>query len=264
MRGDLYLSTLKAILLGAIQGLTEFLPVSSSGHLVLFRNILNFHDGLLTFEVLLHFGTALAVIIVFWQDIKKLFNFKDPQQRHFLMLLIVGTIPAGLMGIFLEDYIESLFSSTALVGLMLIVTGLILFFSSKFYKGDKGITDIRFVDALIIGIAQGIAIIPGISRSGMTIVAALSRRINRELAAKYSFILSLPVILGAGVYRSRLLFSSTTAGNFLPLLLGTLAALTVGYFAIKILNKLIIQGRLHYFSYYCWFVGLVVILRHFI
>ncbi len=256
------LSTIKAIILGIIQGLTEFLPVSSSGHLVLFRGLLDFQAGLLTFEILLHLATALSVIIVFWSDIKGLFRFRDPVQRRFLLLLTASVIPTGIMGVLFEDYVESLFSSPFLVGLMLLITGLILFLSARLYKGNKNITDISFLDAVLIGIGQGIAIIPGISRSGMTIVTALARRMDRELAAKYSFILSLPVILGAGILRSKDLIRMGNGVNLAPMFIGALAALLVGYFAIKFLTKQIAKGRLHYFSYYCWSVGLIVIFQH--
>lgn len=256
------LSTIKAIILGMIQGLTEFLPVSSSGHLVLFRGLLDFQEGLLTFEILLHLATALSVIIVFWSDIKSLFKFREPSQRRFLLLLVASVVPTAVMGILFEDYVESLFSSPFLVGLMLIVTGFILFSSSRFYKGNKDITNISFFDAVLIGIGQGIAIIPGVSRSGMTIVTALSRRMDRELAAKYSFILSLPVILGAGVLRGRDLIRMGNSVNLAPMFTGALVALIVGYYAIKFLTKLIAKGRLHYFSFYCWSIGLIVILQH--
>lgn len=253
----------EAIILGIVQGLTEFLPVSSSGHLVLFRGFLDSYYGLLTFEVFVHIGTALAVLIVFWRDVLKLLLFKDPQYRHFALMLVMAMIPTAIMGIWFEGWIEALFASSLLVGFALLFTGVLLYLSNIIQQGVNTITHIRTLDAIIIGFAQGLAIVPGISRSGSTIVGALSRGLNREDAARFSFVLSIPTILGAGLYHSRtLIHGSWDAIAWSSLLAGTLAAFVAGYVAIKVLLRILQQGKLHYFSYYCWIVGIYVILRH--
>ncbi len=258
------MTVLESIILAIVQGITEFIPVSSSGHLVLTRHILGAYEGLLTFEVFVHLGTAFAVLFVFHGDVKKLIFSKEKEYRHFLLMLILALIPTGVLGIFFEDFVEGLFASTLAVGIMLSVTGLILFISYYFTRGKKQITDITIADALLIGFAQGLAIIPGISRSGITIVTALTRNLERNTAARFSFVLSLPTILGAGLIHSRVLFNGELELSYAVLFWGTLVSFLAGYLAIKVLLNLIRRGKIHYFAYYCWAVSIFILIRHFI
>lgn len=246
----------KAIFLGIIQGLTEFLPVSSSGHLVIMQHFLGIQEAVLTFDVMLHMGTLVAVFVAFWGDILEI--IKKPLER-LTFLIIVGTIPAGLMGFLLEDFFTGLFSSLRSVGFALLVTGFLLWISDRF-QGTKTTREMSYIDALVIGIFQGIAITPGISRSGSTIVGALWRGLDRVQAAKFSFLLSIPVILGAGL--KELVDAYQTSGNFVleqNYLIGTVVAAGAGFLAIKILLSLVQKGKLRYFAFYCWILAAFVI-----
>lgn len=251
---------LKAVFLGIIQGLTEFLPVSSSGHLVVLQKLLGFTSNQLTLNVFLHFGTLIPVIIIFWADIRKLIFFKK-DQRHLAWLIVVGAIPTGLIGIFFEDFFARLFSSTLITGFMLIITGLLLFLSEQFANTNKTITEFKFTNAIIVGIMQGLAIIPGISRSGSTIVASLVQGLKREEAARYSFLLSVPVIFGASFLKiTDTINTGLTTFSWSSIIAGTIAAGFAGYFAIKYLLHILRTGSLVLFSYYCWIIGLLIIL----
>jgi len=264
-----------AIILGIIQGLTEFLPVSSSGHLVLGQQLFGINEPEIFFDVILHLGTLAAVCIVFWREIWSLVMefFRLPgtlkgrdslaaawQERpHFRLLILIaaGSIPTGLLGFIFKDFLESLFASTLAVGLALLFTGLILFLTRWIKFGSKKITGFRIIDALLIGLAQGLAIIPGVSRSGFTISTGLFLGLERELAARYSFLLSIPAILGA----LALQFDGMATSSFKPLELGLgfLAAVISGWFAIIVLLKIVRGGNLYYFAYYCWLVGLITL-----
>ncbi|MDW7674928.1 MAG: undecaprenyl-diphosphatase UppP [Bacillota bacterium] len=249
----------EAILLGLIQGLTEFIPVSSSGHLVITQAFLGIREATLTFEVLVHFGTFLAVVVVFYKDIINI--IKNPLQK-LTLLIIAGAIPTGLMGIFFKDFFTGLFESELVVGIMLLVTGGILWITQKLPKGMKTDREMKVTDALFIGVLQGLAITPGISRAGTTIFAGLLRGLDREYAARFSFLLALPVIFGATLLELKDLVGEPITGDLgLAYLLGTLVAFISGYIAIKVLLKVLSDGKLYYFSYYCWLIGLTVIVR---
>lgn len=252
---------LEAVILGLVQGLTEFLPISSSGHLVIFQHLLGMKEPPITFDVFVHMGTLVAVFIVFWPDIASILRRPFSKLTY---LIVVGCIPAGLMGILLEPLFEKAFQSLMVVGIGLIITGCLLVLSEKVADNSiqpKDWTRTTYWDALVIGIMQGIAITPGISRSGSTIAGSLLRGLDREYAARYSFLLSIPVILGAVLMQIKdLTASSFAATDLLPLLVGPLVAAVSGYFAIKIVLKLIKGGRLSVFAYYCWTVGLIVVI----
>ncbi|NLA04818.1 MAG: undecaprenyl-diphosphate phosphatase [Firmicutes bacterium] len=257
---------LKTILLGVIQGLTEFLPVSSSGHLVIFQRIFGIEGAGVTLEVLLHFGTLLAVLLVFWRDFLNLLKFpRDTVQRRFLLLLILGCIPTALIGYFLGDFVKSIFHSLPLTGAALLVTGVILKVLTLLPEGKKDIGTMKPVDALWVGLLQGIAIIPGISRSGSTITAALWRGLDRNTAVRYSFMLAAPVIFGATLLEVKELI---TVGMDLSLLwsytAATAAAFVTGVLAIKVFIRLLQQRKFHYFVYYCWVLGVAVIVASFL
>jgi undecaprenyl-diphosphatase len=265
---------IQAIILGVIQGLTEFLPVSSSAHLVFITDILGLPQNV-AFDTLLHLGTLVAVVGYFWRDIVEIITsfissimdifrgkfkegLKEKPFKKLTWLLVVGTIPAGLMGILLQKQFEALFNSVIYVGFFLIITGLLLWGAERVKPGEKDVEDISFKNALVIGIAQGIAIAPGISRSGATISAGLFSGLNRELAARFSFLLSIPAILGAALVQAKDItsFDASTA----VLIAGFLSALIFGYLAIKLLLKIIKERTLMIFAYYCWIVGIAVII----
>lgn len=255
------MSNLQGVILGIIQGLTEFLPVSSSGHLVIFQDILGVSQPGITFEVMVHFGTLLSVIWVFGADIIRIVAnfFRDKQERHFAMMLILGTIPTGLMGLLLNDFFKLFYDSAIITGFMLLITGGILFTLSYLKPGRKNEKTITALDALIVSIAQGLAIIPGISRSGSTITSALWRGMDRETAVRFSFLVTIPVILGATVLELKDMSAGGFAGMTSGVIYGMLAAFVAGIFAIKIFIKLLESGRFHYFAYYCWFAGSAII-----
>lgn len=252
----------EAALLGLIQGLTEFLPVSSSGHLVLFQDLLGLNEPGVTLEVLLHFGTLLSVFFVFGKDFIALFKFfHDQYQRHFLIMLILGVLVTGILGLMFGNYIELLFSSTLVVGFMLLITGLIITLIKILPHGQKSIADMKPIDAVLIGLLQAFAIIPGISRSGTTILTALWRGLDRGAAVRFSFMLSAPVILGATLVEAKeLLTTGLESAMLLNYLAGTFVAFFSGVFAIKLFIKMLSGSKFHYFAYYCWVIGLIVII----
>ena len=268
------ITIVQAIILGMVQGLTEFLPVSSSAHLVFITDILGLQQNV-AFDTLLHLGTLVAVVGYFWKDlviiISSFFSslldifrgrFKEGLEetpfKKLSWLLLVGTIPAGLMGILLKNEFEALFNSILYVGIFLIITGILLWGAERVKPGDKDVKDISFKNALVIGVAQGIAIAPGISRSGATIAAGLFSGLNRELAARFSFLLSIPAILGAALVQAKDITSFDV--STIVLIAGFVSAAIFGYLAIKLLLKIIKERSLMIFAYYCWIVGMAAII----
>lgn len=250
---------IKIIFLGIIQGLTEFLPISSSGHLVIFQYLMGINSEGLILEVFLHFGTLIPVLFIFRKDIIDILLLKK-EKRHLTWLIFVGIIPTGLMGYFLEDFFEKLFASVLTVGYMLLITGLLLYLAERMGKVTKSLSEMKSHNAIIVGIAQGLAIIPGISRSGSTIVAALFQGLDREIAARYSFLLSIPVIFGAGLLKIHDLITVGTGSLSWGLILtGVIASALAGYVAIKYLLYVLKKGSLIIFSYYCWLLGILII-----
>lgn len=249
--------------MGVIQGLSEFLPISSSGHLVLAEEILNYTEGGLAFEVFVHFGTLLAVVWVFREDIAKMIlalpaMFRLPagalsgEKREYALMdfyIILASIPAAVIGLLLEDAIEQLFESHISALVMLFVTGLIMW-SSRYTRQKR--EDMNSYHSVLIGLAQAFAIIPGISRSGSTIVTGLWLGIRRDLAARFSFILSVPVILGATLLKTNDLLA-VPPGNaqLVNLIIATIAAAVAGYFAIIWLLDIIRKQKLEWFGIYC-------------
>ncbi|MEZ4720453.1 MAG: undecaprenyl-diphosphate phosphatase [Flavobacteriales bacterium] len=258
------MNALEAIILGIIQGLTEFLPVSSSGHLELGKALLgdnSLPEESLLFTVVLHFATALSTIIVFRKDILEilqgLLQFKWNEQAQFSVKIILSMVPAGLVGVFFNDQIEALFSKQILlVGAMLIITGLLLFLADRAKKTERSVS---MGNAIIIGIAQAIAILPGISRSGATISTSVLLGIDRERAARFSFLMVVPLIFGkmakdvmdGGIAASQM--------EITPLLLGAVAAFVSGLVACRWMIALVKNSQLKYFSYYCFAVGAISI-----
>lgn len=270
---------IQAIIMGMVQGLTEFLPVSSSAHLVILPELLGAKSSL-AFDTLLHVGTLVAVVGYFWKDIlamiKAFFsslidlshgNFKDGVKndpfKRLTWLVFVGTIPAGLMGVLLKTQFELLFSSLTAVGFFLLITGVILWAAewiSKKNSGKKGkkIKEVSFSNSLVIGLFQGFAIAPGISRSGSTIASSLFLGLERKLAARYSFILSIPAILGAALIQIKDIISFDS--NIAVLICGFLSSAIFSYLAVKFMMNYIQKHNLLIFSYYCWIVGALTLL----
>jgi len=255
------LNFFQAAVLGIIQGLTEFLPISSSGHLVIMQYLMGIQDSDLTFEVLVHFATLLAVVSFYWHDIVEL--IKKPFQ-HYNYLLIAGTIPTAIIGLSFEEQFEKVFSTVKIVGFMLIITGILLFIAEYLSRKNQfrfGSENFNYLHAVIIGIGQGLAITPGISRSGMTIALGLMLGLSRSSAAKYSFLLSIPAVLGATILKCKdLLILKEVNFNLFSYLVGALFAGVSGYFAIKILLQILHGKKLNYFSIYCWTIGLLLLM----
>ncbi len=268
---------IKSIILGLTQGLTEFLPISSSGHLVILRSFLDMQTNGVIWGIALHFSTLLAILGVFYKDIfmilkstcqsyKKLFSGEginniyknDPYTRIFL-LIIVGTIPTVIIALSFRNVFEGLSNKPGTAGYMLIATGTMLWFTKYKLRTNINNMNLGFFDALIIGAIQGLAITPGISRSGTTIATATFRGVDRETAARFSFLLVIPVILGGMAMMAK---ETITLKNeeFSFLIIGSIVAAVAGYIALRVLVKIVHKGKLHLFSYYCWPVGLFVIL----
>lgn len=256
---------LRYVALGIIQGVTEFLPISSSGHLVIFQKAFGFGEPKTLFDALLHFGTLLAVVLVYrkrlWKLIRGLFS-REGENRRYLGLLIVGTTPIALLGYFARTLIEEAFSSTLVVGGGLILTALVLWFAGKLGEQRRNLEQMDWKNALTIGLAQMVALIPGVSRSGMTISAGLFKKFEGQFAAEYSFLLMIPAVLGATGLKLWDLLSGTITEtvHVLPYTLGTIAAALTGALAIKTLLKILKSQRFSAFSYYCLIAGIVVIL----
>jgi len=255
---------INAIILGIIQGLTEFLPVSSSGHLEIAKAILGegkVGEESLMMTVVLHFATALSTIIIFRKDLIKifsgLFQFKNNEAFQFSLKIVLSMIPATLVGVFFNDEIEALFGGAlTLVGSMLLITGLLLFLADRAKASEK---QVGVKDAILIGISQAIAILPGISRSGATISTSVLLGIDKEKSARFSFLMVVPLIFGKmakDILSGRI---STTDTNFLPLIIGFIFAFFTGMFACKWMIKLVKNSQLKYFAYYCFAIGSIVI-----
>ena len=260
---------IKVIILGIIQGLTEFLPVSSSAHLVLGQHLLGVEKPGITLEIFLHIGTLVSVFIVFWKDILEILKFKQ-EYRKFTLFLIIGTIPAVVVGLGFKGFFEGIFSSLYVVGFMLLITGSLLWISDRIHNTHKKIEDMTLADSIVVGCAQAFAIFPGISRSGTTITAGLLMKLNRDVAARFSFLLSIPVIAGAALLDIMELLKLNSQDpsimqelNMFNIGIGTIFSGITGYFAIRFLLMLIKKEKLSYFAYYCWTVGTLTLLYMF-
>jgi undecaprenyl-diphosphatase len=278
----LFMDIIQAIIMGAVQGLTEFLPISSSAHLVIIPEIMGVKSSL-AFDTLLHVGTLLAVVGYFWKDIIAMIqafvssiidifhgnfkkNIKEDPFKRLTWLVIIGTIPAGLMRVLFKSEFENLFSSVAAVGFFLLITGVILWGAEWIGKRNKDkegkkIKEVTFTNSLVIGLFQGFAIAPGISRSGSTIAAGLFSGLERKLAARYSFLLSIPAILGAALIQAKDIASFDT--NMGVAVAGFLSAMVFSYLAVKFMMSYIQKHSLVIFAYYCWIVGAVTLILTF-
>lgn len=267
----------QSVILGLVQGLTEFLPVSSSGHLVIFQRIFRLMEPEIFFDICLHIGTLVAVIVYFRHDLYAIIMavsqkgllflkkdisaqnaYKDPEVKM-AVLIIAGFIPTVIAGLLLNEIADLLFTSVFITGIMLILTGAFLW-ATRWFKSENNIeVEFTIKKAFIIGLVQGFAVIPGISRSGSTIVAGLFLGLDREMAAKYSFLMSIPAIAGAAVFSLKDL-ESLAGLSFKVILPGVLVSAIVGYLALSFLVFIVKKGRLYAFAPYCLIVGIIAIL----
>ena len=268
------MTILQAILLGIIQGITEFLPISSSAHLVLTPYFLGWKfptEQVMPFDVLVQAGTLVAVIIYFWRDLWAVIRgwlaalwqrkpFATPEAR-LGWYLILATIPASLVGVLIKDQVEAVFHSPRVTGIFLIVTAIILVAAERFSKRNRTFTNINWLDALIIGFFQVVSLFPGISRSGSTIAGGMFRHIDRPSAARFSFLMSIPVMIGASLFSLNDLLETPSLTGFLPVILaGLLVAGIVGYLSIRWLLSFLTKRSLNWFALYCALLGVITII----
>lgn len=291
------MSLLESIILGVIQGLAEFLPISSSGHLAIFKAFFGLSDVGIAYDLMLHLGTLVAVFIVYWSDIWKLIKegvailgdcckniarfttnrFSEEQKdyvkivsssyRKFVMLIIVSTIPTGIIGLVFKEIFNMDNPSLIVPGVALLVTGCMLFIVDEIPNGGRTPKETTYKNALIIGISQGIATLPGISRSGTTLTFGLLNGLDRTFAVKYSFIMSIPAILGANILSLADLFEPANrigTTEFIYYVIGTVVAAVVGYICIKTMLVIVRNKKMRYFSYYCFTMGFVAIVAYFV
>ena len=255
---------IKSILLGIVQGLTEFLPISSSGHIEIFKVILGFETGLnnnILFTLILHLATSFSVIVVYWKDIKKIFKsifgIKKDENTYFFSLILISILPAGIGGFFFEDTILNLFDGNIiLVGSMLLFTSIILFISDFKIKTTN---NLDYAKSFFVGVSQALAIIPGISRSGLTICSSVLVGVNRELAAKFSFLMVLPLIFGSFLkilIFDEIIFNQEIISSYV---FGFLSAFISGISACKWMIVLVKKSKMKYFSIYCLALGSICI-----
>ncbi len=267
----------EAVILGLVQGLAEFLPISSSGHLALLQYFFGIEgESVLLFAVLLHIGTLLSLILVYYKDLwelivelfatlKDIFTGKGPRidanpTRRLGFLIIVATIPTALIGVFFNDLFNGFYLSLMAIGIGLLFTGTILFIAERVPAGKKNVRKTKFRDAILVGIMQGIAICPGVSRSGSTLFGGLIAGLNRETAVKFAFLISIPSILGAVVLEVPDALESGLGDNMMiPVLVGVAVAAISGFIAIKTMIKVVSNKKLIYFSVYTWLLGASVI-----
>ena len=271
-----------AILLGLIQGLSEFLPISSSGHLSILNNLFHMsttEDGHLFFDVLLHLGTLVSIAVVYWKDIVEMFydvlgfagigpaagdrKSRFPAARLFLMI-ILATLPLALI-LPIKDDLENLYYNSIFIGVALILTGCMLYVADKMVQGKKTETSMTVLDAIIIGLCQCAATIPGLSRSGTTITAGLATGLRRDFAVKFAFLMSIPAVLGANLLNLVDAMREGIDWSLMPAYLaGMLVAAVSGILSIRLLHMVAKRGRFGGFAYYCWVVGVLTIILYLI
>ena len=268
---------LSAILLGLIQGVAEFLPISSSGHLAIAEHLFSMSgvsDIPEFYDVLLHLGTLLAVFVAYWQDVKDMVvelisGVRDlarrttpvpvPPARRMILLIIVGTLPLFAV-LPIKDLVEGLADSMYFVGGALIATGFLLFFSDRVRRGRKTERSARLLDVFLVGVAQAVATCPGISRSGTTITAGCFVGFDRKFAVRYSFLMSIPAILGANILSLKDAIETVVVAEIPMYLVGVLVSAVVGYACIRLLKMIADKGKFGFFAYYCWAAGLLTLI----
>ncbi|MBO5239000.1 MAG: undecaprenyl-diphosphate phosphatase [Lachnospiraceae bacterium] len=292
------MSFIEAIIMGLIQGLTEFLPVSSSGHLAIFKNIFHIStDTGLLYDVMLHIATLVAICVVYWKDVKELFingccmvglwitngviwvsnlfrkkedkkSYKSvltTPYRRFVLMILISTVPTGILGVLLEKVIGSASELLILPGICLIFTAILLFIADHAKIGDKTEETASYKNSLVIGLAQGVATLPGLSRSGTTITACLLSGFSKEFAVKYSFIMSIPAILGAMVLEAKDFTLADFAGGMIwNYVAGMIVAGVVGYICIKTMLVVVKKNKFTIFSVYCLIAGIISVVFYFL
>lgn len=261
---------IESIILGLVQGLAEFLPVSSSGHLALLQNIFEIDaDKILFFSVMLHLGTLISVFVVYWKDIWELIlelgltikdlctgkglHMEERPVRKLGVMIIVATIPTALIGLLLQDFFNGLYTSFSAIGIGFLITGVLMFLAERMGAAQKGIEKMNCRNAIFVGVLQGIAICPGISRSGSTLVGGLTTGLKRDFAVKFAFLISIPSILGSVVLEvPDALKEGLDSALIGPILAGMAVAAVSGFIAIKTMIKIVSNKKLSYFSYYVW------------
>lgn len=272
----------EAIILGLVQGLAEFLPISSSGHLALLQYFFGIEgESVLAFATLLHLGTLLSIFAVYYKDILDLikelfatladiFTGKGPrinanETRRMGFMIIVATIPTGIIGVAFNDLFESMYLSLVAIGAGLLITGTLLWFSERIGKGKKDINRMKFRDAFLVGLFQSVAITPGISRSGSTIVGGLFSGMKREVAVRFAFLISIPSVLGAVVMEAPDAFhNGVDSAMLVPIIAGVAIAAISGFIAIKTMIRVVSNKKLYYFSFYTWALGAFVLIYSFL
>lgn len=267
----------EAVILGLVQGLAEFLPISSSGHLALLQQFFGIDESkVLLFAVLLHVGTLISVFAVYWKDIWELIvelfltikdlctgkglRLAERPVRKLGVLIIIATIPTGLIGILGGDFFDTLYNSVIPIGIGLILTGFLLVFAEKMGSSNRGLEQMNFRNAFFIGLVQGIAICPGISRSGSTLFGSLICNLDRKFAVKFVFLISIPAILGSAILEAPAALEAGLEMEQLgPILVGMVVAAVSGLIAIKSMIKIVSNKKLSYFSYYVWIAGAAVV-----
>jgi undecaprenyl-diphosphatase len=257
---------IQTLVLAVIQGITEWLPVSSTGHLNIARNCMGLstvEPSYIFFDFVLHMGTLCVVLVAFREDIVKILRAVirrdfNTNEGKLALFIIVGSVPTAIIG-FILDFLfqkqfESLYLNLLTVGVALPINGFVLYVSQLRRDNEK----LSYMDSLLVGIAQGVAIIPGISRSGVTISTGLLRKVNKETAFKYSFLLSIPAVIGATIAESRNLVVSNV--DMAAMFLGVITSMIVGYIFLKLLQKIVMKEKFHLFAYYCWIAGLIIII----
>ncbi len=273
------MTILQALFLGLIQGIAEFLPISSSGHLSVFQNLFGLDAGgenQLLFDVLLHLGTLVSVCVVYWKDIRTIagecgelvrsIGHPVPGERkrlnavRLLMMIVFATLPLALI-LPVHDSVEKLYYSTAFIGIAFLATGTMLYTADRMPRGTRTEKTMRIRDALLIGLCQAVATMPGLSRSGTTITAGIATGLDRRFAVKFSFLISIPAVLGANLLSLFKAFQAGVDWSALPAyLLGMVVAMVSGYFALSFLRYIANKGKFGWFAYYCWFAGAVTLL----
>lgn len=273
------MSILSSFLLGLIQGISEFLPISSSGHLSIAQNLLGLSavgGEHMFFDVMLHMGTLVAIFVAYWQDvvgmileffraISDLIHHRStsptPPARRLMLMVIIGTLPLFVILPF-KDAIESLYYNTVFIGCALIFTGVLLFFSDRVRRGHKNEKNVTVRDTLLVGVAQAVATCPGISRSGMTICAGTFLGFKREYAVRYSFLMSIPAVLGANILElaDAAKSGAIDMGQMPVYLVGIVTAAVSGYFSIRMIRMIAERGKFGWFAYYCWGAGIFTLI----
>lgn len=252
------MNLLQAILLGFVQGVTEWFPISSSGHLAIIQSLFGMNVPM-AFDIFLHFASLIVIIFVFYKDIKEIIIGlikKDKKYINLFLCLIIASIPAGILGFLFSDLIENIFSEILFIGIFLIITSAILY-STKFVKNKN--KELNFKNSFVIGLFQAFAILPGISRSGSTISAGLLQGIDPKESARFSFLLSIPVILGASILGLK---DFNQINNIAYLLIGSLVTIITGIFTLKFLLRIIDKNKFNNFSVYCFILGMIIVISY--